>query len=41
MPRLTTKSGKVKHYKYTQGGRMAYRKARDAARRKSKKSGVK
>lgn len=36
MPKL----GK-KHYPYTQAGRTKYRKARDAARRKAKKSGVK
>ena len=41
MPKLKTKSGKTKHYPYTQAGQAAYRKARDAARRKAKKSGVK
>ena len=40
MPRLKTK-GKTKHYAYTQAGQTAYRKARDAKRRKAKKGGVK
>ena len=38
MPKLKTKSGKTKHYSYTQAGQTAYRKARDASRRKAKKS---
>ena len=41
MPRLKDKSGKTKHYAYTQAGQPAYRKARDAKRRKAKKGGVK
>ena len=41
MPTRTTKSGKKIHYPYTQAGQTAYRKARDAKRRKAKKSGVK
>ncbi len=41
MPKLKTKSGKTKHYAYTQAGRMKYKKARDAAKRRAKKSGVK
>jgi len=38
MPKLKTKSGKTKHYPYTQAGQTAYRKARDASRRKAKKT---
>jgi len=41
MPTRTTKSGKKIHYAYSQAGRMKYKKARDAAKRRAKKSGVK
>ena len=39
MPRLKTKSGKTKHYAYTQAGQTAYRKARDAQKRRARKRG--
>ena len=38
MPKLKTKSGKTKHYPYTQAGQTAYRKARDAHKRAVKKA---
>ena len=39
MPTRTTKSGKKIHYAYTQAGQTAYRKARDAQKRRARKRG--
>ena len=39
MPKLKTKSGNTKHYSYSQAGQTAYRKARDAQKRRARKKG--
>ena len=39
MPKLKTKSGKTKHYSYSQAGQTAYRKARDTQKRRARKKG--
>lgn len=36
MPRVKTKSGKVKHYPYTRKGKAAARRAKKAAKKRAK-----